>query len=70
MLTACSVIYCSDDSNQNNRIDSSWLSYYSRLITMKYSLREKCIYLKFFWSVFSHTQTECVEIWSISPHSI
>ena len=23
MLTACSVIYGSDDSNQNNRIDSS-----------------------------------------------
>ena len=57
MLTACSVIYGSDDSNQNNRIDSSWLSYYLRLITM---IR----------SVFSRTQTECVEIWSISPYSV
>ena len=55
MLTACSVIYGSDDSNQNNRIDSSWLSYYLRLITM---IR----------SVFSRTQTECLDIWSIYPN--
>ena len=41
-----------------NKKDSHW------------SLREKCMYSKFFWSVFSRIRTEYGEIRSISPYSV
>ena len=34
------------------------------------TLREKCPYLEFFWSVFSRSQTEYGEILRISPYSV
>ena len=34
--------------------------------SQRQALREKCPYLEFFWSVFSHSRTE----WYISPHSV
>ena len=34
------------------------------------SLRKKCPYSEFFWSVFSRIQTEYGEIRSISPYSV
>ena len=34
------------------------------------TLREKCPYLEFFWSVFSHIWTEYGEILRISPYSV
>ena len=33
-----------------------------------YSLREKCPYLEFFWSVFSYIRTEYGEILHASPY--
>ena len=33
-------------------------------------LREKCPYLEFFWSEFSHIWTEYEEILHISPYSV
>ena len=33
-------------------------------------LREKYLYLEFFWPVFSHVRTEYGEILNISPYSI
>ena len=39
--------------------------------TIQYlSLREKCQYLEFFWSVFSRIRTEYGEILRISPYSV
>ena len=37
---------------------------------LKTSLREKCLYLELFWSLFSRIWTEYAEIRSISPYSI
>ena len=34
------------------------------------TLREKCPYSEFFWSLFSRIRTEYGDIWSISPYSI
>ena len=34
------------------------------------TLREKCPYSEFFWSVFSHIQTEYEEMQSISLYSV
>ena len=34
------------------------------------TLREKCPYSEFFWSVFSHTRTEYGEILSMSLYSV
>ena len=34
------------------------------------SLREKCPYTEFFWSVFSRIRTEYGEIRSVSPYSV
>ena len=34
------------------------------------SLREKCLFLEFFWSVFSRIWSEYGEILRISPHSV
>ena len=34
------------------------------------SLRKKCLYLEFFWSVFSRIWTEYGEIRSISPYAV
>ena len=33
------------------------------------SLREKCLYLKFFWSVFNYFRTKYGDFLSKSPHS-
>ena len=38
--------------------------------TSYYSLRKKCLYSEFFWSVFSRIRTEHGEIRSISPYSV
>ena len=35
-----------------------------------FPLRKKCPYSALFWSAFSTIQTECGEIWSISPYSV
>ena len=35
-----------------------------------YTLREKCQYLEFFWSIFSRIRTKYREIGSISPYSV
>ena len=40
------------------------------LIVLSLTLREKCPYWKFFWSVFSRIRTEYGEIVRISPYSI
>ena len=37
---------------------------------MKDTLREKCPYSEFFWSIFSHIWTEYGEILRISPYSV
>ena len=34
------------------------------------TLREKCLYLEFFWSVFPNIRTECGKILCISPYSV
>ena len=34
------------------------------------SLRGKCQYSEFFWSIFCRIRTESGEIWSISPYSV
>ena len=40
------------------------------LVKIKYILREKRLYSKFFWSVFSCIQTDYGEILPISPYSV
>ena len=37
---------------------------------MLLSLREKCPYSEFFWSMIYHIRTECGEILHISPYSL
>ena len=41
-----------------------------KLSLEKLSLRKKCPYPEFFWSVFSRIRTEYAEIRSISPYSV
>ena len=40
------------------------------LYALKWTLREKCPYSEFFWSVFSHICTEYGEILRVSPYSV
>ena len=49
----------------NNR--NTWTM---KFVPTQLSLREKCSYLEFFWSVFSHIRTEYGEILRVSPYSI
>ena len=42
----------------------------SLLSLLIFALRKKCSYSELFWSVFSHTRTECGEILCISPYSV
>ena len=44
-----------------------WFEAYVRLL---HTLREKCTYSEFFWSVLSHIRTEYGEIRSISLYSV
>ena len=37
---------------------------------LRIALREKCLYSRFFWSVFSRIRTEYGEILGISPYSV
>ena len=39
-------------------------------VSMYHSLRKKCPYSEFFWSVFSHVRTEYGEILRLSPYSV
>ena len=39
-------------------------------VLTKPTLREKCPYSEFFWSVFSRIRTECGDLRSKSPYSI
>ena len=42
----------------------------SRSLFRRGTLRQKCPYSEFFWSVFSRIQTEYGELRSISPYSV
>ena len=48
-----------------NRVTQRFLKNYERSI-----VREKCPYLEFFWSVFSHIWSNYGEILCISPYSV
>ena len=43
---------------------------YIVLITIGYTLRERCPYSELFWSAFSRIRTEYGDILHISPHSV
>ena len=58
------------NSYSNGQPDSPFLfSYNGGRDSQQTTLREKCPYLKFFWSVFSRIRTEYGEIRSISVFS-
>ena len=46
------------------------LNFLLQFFLVHLTLREKCLYSEFFWSVFSRIWTECAEILRISPYSV
>ena len=58
---------CKINVTTNTSDLSKWLS--SRCLA-EFTLREKCPYSEFFWSVFSRIRAKDKEILRISPHSI
>ena len=47
-----------------------WIVNHKITVNLHWSLREKCTYSEFFWSVFSRIRTEYREALRISPYSV